>query len=244
MKFTVLTLFPELFEHIEDYSILGRAIKDDRIQLETVNIRDFSENKHKKVDDYPFGGGPGMLMTPQPLADAIEASRSEKSYTVYLSPRGTMLTQKKLEKLSQKEHLVLVNGHYEGIDERIIEHYIDEEISIGDYILSGGEFGSLVIIDGVSRLVDGVLSNEDSSKSESHSDYLLEYSQYTRPRNFRGFEVPEVLLSGDHKAIEEFKRKDALKQTLIKRPDLLERADLTDKDLNYLRELKQSHKEA
>ncbi len=244
MKFTVLTLFPELFEHIEDYSILGRAIQDQRIELETVNIRDFSENKHKKVDDYPFGGGPGMLMTPQPLADAIEVSKSPKSYTIYLSPRGTVLTQQKLEELATKEHLVLVNGHYEGIDERIVENYIDEEISIGDYILSGGEFGSLVIIDGISRLIDGVLSNAESSISESHSDYLLEYSQYTRPRNFRGFEVPEVLLSGNHQAIEEFRRKDALRQTLNKRPDLLERAELTDEDLNYLRELKESHKEA
>lgn len=244
MKFTVLTLFPELFDHIEDYSILGRAIRDDRIQLETVNIRDFSENKHKKVDDYPFGGGPGMLMTPQPLADAIEASRTEKSYIIYLSPRGTVLTQQKLEDLSNKEHLLLVNGHYEGIDERIVNRYIDEEISIGDYVLSGGEFGSLVIIDGVARLVPGVLSNSESAKSESHSEHLLEYSQYTRPRDFRGDEVPAVLLSGNHQAIEDYKRKDALKQTLIKRPDLLEKADLSNEDLKYLRDLKESHKEA
>lgn len=238
MKITVLTLFPEFFQSLYNYSIIGRALEEE-LELECINIRDFSDDKHKKVDDYSFGGGPGMVMKVQPIFDALKHVKTPESKVYYLSPQGTPLTQKKLMDLSEEEHIILLNGHYEGIDERVIEHCVDEEISIGDYVLTGGEIASMVIIDGISRLLPGVLSTEESYLEESHTGNLLEYPQYTRPRDFNGWTVPDVLLSGNHKEIEEFRKREALRNTLRKRPDLLERADLTEEERNILEEMKE-----
>lgn len=238
MKFSILTLFPEFFEILENYSIISRAIKEKQIDLKTVNIRDFSENKHHKVDDYPYGGGPGMLMQVPPIKKAIDSVKTANSKVIYLSAQGSVLNQKKLVDLSKEEHLILLNGHYEGIDNRVIENYVDEEISIGDYVLTGGEMASMVLIDGIARLLPGVLSSSESYSDESHYRGILEYPQYTRPQNFEGFEVPEVLLSGNHKLIEDYRRREALKNTLLKRPDLLKEEILTSEELDILNDLK------
>lgn len=238
MKFSILTLFPEFFEILENYSIISRAIKEKQIDLKTVNIRDFSENKHHKVDDYPYGGGPGMLMQVPPIKKAIDSVKTANSKVIYLSAQGSVLNQKKLVDLSKEEHLILLNGHYEGIDNRVIENYVDEEISIGDYVLTGGEMASMVLIDGITRLLPGVLSSSESYSDESHYRGILEYPQYTRPQKFEGFEVPEVLLSGNHKLIEDYRRREALKNTLLKRPDLLKEEILTSEELDILNDLK------
>lgn len=243
MKFSVLTLFPDFFDTLGQYSVLGRGLNNNSFQLEILNIREFASNKHKKVDDYSYGGGPGMIMQAQPIVDAIESVKNPDSHVIYLSPRGEKLSQAKLEELKNFEHLILLNGHYEGVDERVIEHFVDEEISIGDYVLSGGEIASMVLIDGVARLLDGVLSNKDSVTEESHSSGLLEYPQYTRPENFRGFCVPEVLLSGDHKKIEDFRHKKSLEITLDRRPDLIKLEDLPMEDRKYIIELMENKKE-
>lgn len=234
MKFSLLTLFPEFFEILNDYSIIGRAINEGKIQLDIVNIRDFSEDKHGHVDDYSYGGGPGMVMQPGPIYRAIENVKSENSKVIYLSPQGKVLTQQKLNELAKLDHIVLLNGHYEGIDNRIIENYIDEEISLGDFVLTGGEIASMALIDGVTRLLPGVLSSSESYESESHYNGILEFPQYTRPRIFNGFEVPEVLLSGDHKKIEQYRMYQAIKVTLEKRPDLIDRSKLSDLEIKYL----------
>lgn len=234
MKFTVLTLFPEIFKVLENYSILGRALEAELFQLEAIDIRQYSNNKHGKVDDYSYGGGPGMLMKPEPVVEAIEKNKGESGYVICLSARGKVLTQEKLLSLSKLDHLVLVNGHYEGIDERVIDHFVDEELSIGDYVLSGGEIASLVLIDGVARLLDGVLSNKDSAEEESHTKGLLEYPQYTRPYDFRGYKVPDILLSGNHEEIADYRRKSAIRQTIKKRPDLLEKANLSQEEWDYI----------
>ncbi|MDY2986148.1 MAG: tRNA (guanosine(37)-N1)-methyltransferase TrmD [Peptoniphilus sp.] len=238
MKFSILTLFPEFFEILEDYSIISRAIKEKQIDLKTINIRDFSENKHHKVDDYPSGGGPGMLMQVPPIKKAIDSVKTFNSKVIYLSAQGSVLNQKKLVELSKEEHLILLNGHYEGIDNRVIENYVDEEISLGDYVLTGGEMASMVLVDGITRLLPGVLSSSESYSDESHYRGILEYPQYTRPQNFEGFEVPEVLLSGNHKLIEDYRRREALKNTLLKRPDLLKEEILTSEELDILNDLK------
>ena len=237
MKFSILTLFPEFFECLYNYSIIGRAIEEGKIQLESINIRDFSENKHGQVDDYSYGGGPGMVMQPGPIYRSIESVKGENSKVIYLSPQGNVLTQKKLNELSKLDHIVLLNGHYEGIDNRIIENYIDEEISLGDFVLTGGEIATMALIDGVTRLLPGVLSSEESYESESHYNGILEFPQYTRPRIFNGFEVPEVLLSGDHKKIEEYRKYQAIRVTLEKRPDLIDRSKLSDLELKYLNDI-------
>ncbi|MFB0972134.1 MAG: tRNA (guanosine(37)-N1)-methyltransferase TrmD [Tissierellia bacterium] len=223
MKFDILTLFPEFTDSIRDYSIIKRGISEELIEVNSINIRDFSLNKHKKVDDYPYGGGPGMVMTPQPLSDCIKSVQKENSYIIYLSPRGKVFNQDIARNLSEKKHIVLVCGHYEGIDQRIIDKYIDEEISIGDYILTGGELGALVLIDSISRLLPGVLGNEESSMDESFSNDLLEYHQYTRPPVFDGLAVPEVLLSGNHKLIEEYRKQTAIDITMSVRPDMIKK---------------------
>lgn len=222
MKIDILTLFPEFFEGIKDYSIVGRAIEENIISINTTNIRDFSKNKHKKVDDYPFGGGPGMVMKAEPIYDAINSVKKDNSKIIYLSPQGRVLNQSIANSLAKEEHLVLLCGHYEGIDNRIIDNFIDEEISIGDYVLTGGEIPAMVLIDAISRLIPGVLSSEASFMEESHYDGLLEYPQYTRPRDFMGIEVPDILLSGNHKKIDDWRKEQALKVTTLKRPDLLE----------------------
>lgn len=220
MKFTTLTLFPEFIESIKGYSIIRRAIENGLISVESINIRDFAINKHGQVDDYPYGGGQGMVMMVEPVYKAIESVKTEDSHVVFLSPQGKVLNQKLIKDLSKKEHIVLLCGHYEGIDERIIENYIDEEISIGDYVLTGGEIPAMVLIDSVSRMIDGVLASSEAYEDESHMDGLLEYPQYTRPQEFMGLKVPDVLLSGNHQEIEKYRREMSILQTKKKRPDL------------------------
>ncbi len=220
MKISILTLFPEMFTALNE-SIIGRAKKAGKIEIEVVNIRDYSKDKHKKCDDAPFGGGAGMLMTPQPIADAILAvDPDRKAKRIYLSPKGETLSQKKVRELAVGQDLVLLCGHYEGVDERVIELFIDEEISIGDYVLTGGELPAMVLVDSVARYVDGVITTESLSQ-ESFSEGLLEYPQYTRPQVFMGLEVPEVLVSGDHKKVDEWRRKKSEEVTKSRRPDLL-----------------------
>ena len=222
MKIDILTLFPEMFVPLKE-SILGRAIEKDLFTLNLINIRDFSCDKHKKVDDYVFGGGDGMLMTPQPLYDAIMSVKTDKSYIVYMSPKGTVLNQNKVKSMATEiEHLIIVCGHYEGIDERVIELCIDEQISIGDYVLTGGEIASMVLVDSIVRLMPGVIL-EDSHLNDSFNDNLLDYPTYTKPRVYEGMEVPEVLLSGDHKRIDEYRYQERIKRTKERRPDVLEK---------------------
>ena len=220
MQFDVLTLFPEMFEPIKQ-SILGKAIENEKIKLKLVNIRDFSKDKHKKVDDTPYGGGAGMVMKPDVVYDAYKSVYEENAKVIYLSPQGKTLNQKKVEELSKEKHLILLCGHYEGIDQRVIDKIVDEEISIGDYVLTGGEIPAMVLIATVTRYIDGVL-NQESIKEESFSEGLLEYPQYTRPEVFEGKKVPEILLSGHHENIEKWRKEQALKITKQKRPDLLE----------------------
>lgn len=230
MKFDVLTLFPEMFEPIKQ-SIIGRAEEKNLIDINLINIRDFSKDKHKKVDDTPYGGGAGMVIQADIVYDAIQSVNEPEAKVIYLSPQGKTLTQKKVQTLSQEKHLILLCGHYEGIDQRVIDEVVDEEISIGDYVLTGGEIPAMVLIDTVSRYVDGVLS-KDSILEESFASGLLEYPQYTRPEIFRGKRVPEVLLSGHHENIEKWRKEQSKIITLKKRPDLLEKTDLSVDDKN------------
>lgn len=219
MKIDILTLFPEMFSPIQS-SILKRATDNGILEFNIVNIRDFSLDKHKKCDDYPFGGGAGMLMSVQPLYDAIQSVKKENSKLIFPSPRGKVFNQKIAKDLSKFDHLIFVCGHYEGVDERIFQLFDMEEISIGDYVLTGGELPTMVIIDTLSRFIDGVISSE-SLENESFSNGLLEYPQYTRPAEFMGLKVPEVLLSGNHKDIENWRREASLKITKKNRVDLL-----------------------
>ena len=219
MKFDVLTLFPEMFESLK-YSIIGRAVENDLININLINIRDFSKDKHKKVDDTPYGGGAGMVIRPDVIYDAYNSVKSENSKVIYMSPQGKTLNQKKVENLSKENHLIILCGHYEGIDQRVIDKIVDEEISIGDYVLTGGEIPAMVLIDSVSRYAEGVISQE-SIEEESFANGLLEYPQYTRPEIFEGEKVPEVLLSGNHQNIAKWRKEEALRITKIKRPDLL-----------------------
>ena len=219
MKIDILTLFPEMFEPLK-CSILGRAQQNNLIKINLTNIRDFSTDKHKKVDDTPFGGGAGMVMMCQPLFDAINSVKTEGAKIIYMSPKGETLNQKMVVNLSKVEHLVIVCGHYEGIDERVIQHFDMQEISIGDYVLTGGELPAMVLVDSVSRYIDGVLS-VGSTSEESFSNGLLEYPQYTKPRVYAGLEVPEVLVGGNHQEIAKWKLEQSLKITKERRPDLL-----------------------
>lgn len=220
MKFDVLTLFPEMFEPIKT-SIIGRAIAGNKINLNLINIRDFSKDKHKKVDDTPYGGGAGMVIKPDVVYDAyMSIQDKENAKVIYLSPQGKVLNQKLIEKLSKEEHLILLCGHYEGIDQRVIDEIVDDEISIGDYVVTGGEIPAMVLIDGVSRHIDGVLKNE-SIKEESFTNGLLEYPQYTRPEVFLGKKVPDVLLSGHHENIQKWRKEQSILNTKTKRKDLL-----------------------
>ena len=219
MKFDVLTLFPEMFEPLKQ-SIIKRAIQNNLIDINLVNIRDFSENRHNKVDDTPYGGGAGMLLMPDVVDRAYESVKSENSKVIYLSPQGKTLNQNMVKKLSKEDHLILLCGHYEGIDQRVIDKIAPEEISIGDYVLTGGELPAMVLIDSVSRYVSGVL-NKESIEEESFSSGLLEYPQYTRPEIFEGEKVPEVLISGNHQNIDKWRKEKALEITKLKRPDLL-----------------------
>ena len=221
MKIDILTLFPEMFAPLSA-SILGRAQKENKIQINVVNIRDYSEDKHKKCDDYPFGGGAGMVMTPQPIGSAIAAlDPDHTARRIYLSPKGETLRQQKVFSLLEYEHLVLLCGHYEGVDQRVIDLFIDEEISIGDYVLTGGELPAMVLVDCLARYVDGVI-NTSSLVQESFSENALEYPQYTRPVEYGGLAVPEVLRSGNHAEIDKWRRQQSEKLTREKRPDLLD----------------------
>ena len=235
----MLTLFPELFDTFEKYSIVGRTIEKGLFSLNKVDIRDFSKDKHKRVDDYSFGGGPGMVMRPEPIYDALSNVKSEDSIVIYLSPQGKTYNQELAKSLSKEKHLILLCGHYEGIDNRIIDNYVDLEISIGDYVLTGGEIPAMVLIESIIRLLPGALSGEESYVNESHYNGLLEYPQYTRPRTFHDFNVPEILLSGDHKKIEKWRKYKSLETTYIKRPDLLEKRNLTEIEMKMLRTIEE-----
>ena len=221
MKIDILTLFPEMFDVLK-HSILLRAEKNGLLEINTLNIRDFSKDKHKKVDDTPFGGGAGMLMTCQPLFDAINSIKTENSKIIYMSPKGEMLNQLFATSLAKCEHLIIICGHYEGIDQRVIDYFNIQEISIGDYVLTGGELPAMVLVDCVSRYINGVLS-EGSTDEESFANGLLEYPQYTKPRVYEGLEVPEILLSGNHKEIEKWRLEQSIKITKERRPDLFRR---------------------
>jgi len=241
MRFDILTLFPNMFSSPLRESILGRAIEKGLIQIRTINIRDFALDKHHVVDDTPYGGGQGMVMKVEPIARAIEWVKSEdpSAWTVYLSPQGKQFDQDMSRVLSSRSHLILLCGRYEGVDERVRELFVDEEISIGDYVLTGGELAALVIIDAVSRLLPEVLGSDRSAEEDSFFHSLLEYPQYTRPFSFMGSEVPEVLLSGNHAAISLWRRKKGLERTLIRRPDLLAKAKLSNEDEKFLEEIRE-----
>ena len=219
MKFDVLTLFPEMFEPLKT-SIVGKAIEKNLIDLNLINIRDFSKDKHKKVDDTPYGGGAGMIMKADVVYDAYKSIEDKNAKVIYMSPQGKRLNQKKVEELADLEHLIILCGHYEGIDQRVIDKIVDEEISIGDYVLTGGELPAMVLIDSVSRYCKGVIT-EESIREESFSNGMLEYPQYTRPEVFEGVRVPEILLSGHHENIDKWRKEQALDITAKKRPDLL-----------------------
>ncbi len=221
MRIEVLTLFPEIYRSL-DVGIIGKALKKNAFEVNVTNIRDYSLDKHKRCDDYPYGGGPGMLMTPQPLHDAISAvDPDRRCVRIYLSPKGVTLNQNLVRELSSKENIMLINGFYEGIDQRIIDLDVDMELSIGDYVLTGGDLASLVVINAVARYVPDVLGRQESTEEESFSDGMLEYPQYTRPQEFMGLSVPEVLLSGNHAEIAKWRKEQSEKITENKRPDLL-----------------------
>ena len=228
MRFHIMTLFPEIFHSYLNESIMKRAIEKEIIEVHVYNIRDFSTNKHKKVDDYPFGGGAGMLMTPQPIYDTykhiVETHNIENPRVVYLTPKGQVYKQEMASDLALGEDIILLCGHYEGIDQRIIDLIVTDEVSIGDYVLTGGELPALIMIDSISRLIPGVLSQNESFKEESFKDDLLEYPHYTRPREFMGMKVPDVLLSGNHQNIEKWRLEESKKITKLRRPDLYKKS--------------------
>ncbi|WP_449539987.1 tRNA (guanosine(37)-N1)-methyltransferase TrmD [Ferdinandcohnia sp. Marseille-Q9671] len=239
MKIDILTLFPNMFTGVLGESILKKAQEKDKVSFRIINFREYADNKHQKVDDYPYGGGAGMVLMPQPIFDAVEDLTSQttsKPKVILLCPQGEKFTQKKAEELAKEEHLIFVCGHYEGYDERIRENLITEEISIGDFVLTGGELGAMVISDSVVRLLPGVLGNEDSPVLDSHSSGLLEHPHYTRPANFRGMAVPDVLLSGNHSHIEDWREKESLRRTFQRRPDLLKSYELTSKQEKWIKE--------
>lgn len=221
MKIDILTLFPQMFVPLKE-SIIGRAVDKKILEINVVDIREFSKDKHKKCDDYPFGGGAGMLMTIQPLYDAIKSVKREKSKLIFPSPQGRVFTQNVAKELSEEEHLIFICGHYEGVDERLFSLFEIDEISLGDFVLTGGELPSMVMVDALCRLVDGVL-NKESLESESFSNGLLEYPQYTRPSSFMGLEVPEVLLSGNHEEVNKWRAEQSLERTKERRKDLLKK---------------------
>ena len=239
MKIKILTIFPEMFDSVLSSSILGRAREQGLIDVSCVDIRPYSDRKHKNTDDYPFGGGAGMVMLAQPIMDAMADVTGPDFHgrRIYLGPRGKTLTTALARDLAREEELVLLCGHYEGVDQRALDTCVDEEISIGDYILTGGELAAMVLVDCVARFIPGVLGSSESPEEESFSDGLLEYPQYTRPRELRGMEVPEVLLSGDHAKIRAWRRMESLRATMKHRPDLLSGAALTDKERRMLEDL-------
>ena len=243
MKITIMTLFPEMCNAVLDESIIGRARKSGKIEIDTVNIRDFTHDKHNRVDDAPYGGGMGMLMQTQPIYDCFASLCSEdgkKPHLIYMSAQGKTLTQKRVKELSQLPNIAILCGHYEGVDERIIEEIVDEEVSIGDYVLTGGELPALILSDSIARMIDGVLPNDEAKELESHYSGLLEYPQYTRPPEWHGRKVPDILLSGHHGNIDKWRREKSLERTLERRPDMLKSVELTKKDREYLAKLKEN----
>ncbi|MCI3029668.1 tRNA (guanosine(37)-N1)-methyltransferase TrmD [Desemzia incerta] len=243
MKIDVLTLFPRMFEGPMSESIIGKAVEKNLLSIDVLNFRDFSGNKHQHVDDYPYGGGAGMLLKAQPIFDAFDHLQEKhpdtKKRVILLDPAGEPFNQKKAEELAEAEHLVFICGHYEGYDERI-RSIVTDEISLGDYVLTGGELGAMVVIDATVRLLPEVLGNEESAVTDSFSTGLLEHPHYTRPASYRDMDVPEVLLSGNHKLIEEWREKESLRRTLERRPDLLDHVELTDQQKNWIEEFKRS----
>ncbi|WP_047984902.1 tRNA (guanosine(37)-N1)-methyltransferase TrmD [Ornithinibacillus californiensis] len=240
MQIDILTLFPEMIESVFNTSILKKAQEKDKFHFNLVNFRDFTENKHNKVDDYPYGGGAGMVLSPQPIFDAVDAitaDKESKPRIVLMCPQGERYTQKKAEELAEEDHLVIICGHYEGYDERIREHLVTDEISIGDFVLTGGELGAMVVVDSVVRLLPEVLGNQESAPQDSFSTGLLEHPHYTRPADFRGMKVPEVLTSGDHAKIESWRREQSLKRTYERRKDLLDDYSLSEEDNKILQKL-------
>ncbi|WP_080874777.1 tRNA (guanosine(37)-N1)-methyltransferase TrmD [Oceanobacillus timonensis] len=245
MHIDILTLFPEMFHGVMESSILKKAADKEQFSYQLIDFRDYSTNKHKKTDDYPYGGGAGMVLTPQPVFDAVEAVKKDsksRPRVVLMCPQGEAYTQQKAEEFAQEDHLIFICGHYEGYDERIREHLVTDEISIGDYVLTGGELGAMVVVDSVVRLLPEALGNEASAKQDSFSTGLLEHPHYTRPADFRGMKVPDVLLSGNHANIDAWRRKESLKRTAQRRPDLLGNQALNEADKKILQEIKNNEK--
>lgn len=246
MQIDILTLFPEMFTGVLGSSILSKAAEKSAVQYNVVNFREFSDNKHSSVDDYPYGGGAGMVLKPQPIFDAVasltEQANSSRPRIILLCPQGERYSQRKAEELAGEEHLIFICGHYEGYDERIREYLVTDEISIGDYVLTGGELGAMVVIDSVVRLLPEVLGNQESHMKDSFSTGLLEHPHYTRPADFRSMKVPDILLSGNHKLIEEWRNKETLRRTLLRRPDLFEKVELTPEQQKWLEEVKKEYK--
>ncbi|MTW86656.1 tRNA (guanosine(37)-N1)-methyltransferase TrmD [Virgibacillus dakarensis] len=243
MHIDVLTLFPEMVSGVFNASILQKAQEKNKFSYNLINFRDYTENKHNKVDDYPYGGGAGMVLAPQPIFDAVSAVTKDKSKPriILMCPQGEPYNQKKAEELAKEEHLVFICGHYEGYDERIRDHLVTDEISIGDYVLTGGELGAMVVIDSVVRLLPDVLGNKESAPEDSFSTGLLEHPHYTRPADFRGMKVPDILLSGDHGKIAQWRRKESLRRTYERRRDLIEQENLSEKDLILLDEIQNKY---
>ena len=237
MNFYVLTLFTQMIDDCMSHSIIGRARKEGLINIKAVDIRDFSNDKHRHVDDYPYGGGVGMVMKPQPVYDAYKSLNIEKqkARVIYMTPQGKPFDQKTAQELSKEENIVIICGHYEGIDERVIEEIVTDEISMGDFVLTGGEIAAMAVIDSVSRLKPGVLGKEESFMDESFSDGLLEYPQYTRPPEFMGRKVPDVLLSGNHQNVDKWRHEQSLIRTYEKRPDIYSKLELNKKDYKFMK---------
>lgn len=250
MNFTVMTLFPEMITQGLNVSIMGRAIEKSLINLDVVNIRDYSINKHSKVDDYPYGGGAGMVMQAQPIYDAykdiidkqkINNPNLSKPRVIYLTPQGKLFNQDMAKEFAKEDNLIFLCGHYEGIDERVIELIVTDQVSIGNYVLTGGEMPAMIMIDAISRLVPGILHNDDSAVDESLTDNLLEYPQYTRPASFNGLDVPSILLSGDHAKVDAWRREQSVFRTYNMRPDLLKKAKLTKKEEMMIAQLRKNN---
>ena len=247
MNFHVLTLFPEMIEQGMHTSIIGRAIAGGYLSIDAINIRDYAFNKHQKVDDYPYGGGAGMLMQAEPVYLAYESVQKKLGYrprVVYLTPQGEVFHQTMAKELAKEKELVFLCGHYEGIDERVLDEIVTDYVSIGDYVLTGGELPAMVMMDSISRMVPGVLSNQESGETESFAENLLEYPQYSRPEEWHGQKVPPVLLSGHHANIEAWRREQSILRTAKRRPDLLKKADLTNKEWSQIRQWKKEWKAA
>ncbi len=243
MKINILTIFPDLFHGWMTEGIVSKAISEGYLEINLIDFREYADNKHFKVDDYPFGGGDGMLLMPQPIFSAIEANNLQNTHTIFPSPKGRVLNQSILEELKDMDEITFLAGRYEGVDQRVIDTFVDEQISLGDFILTGGEIAIEVILDGITRLLPGVLNNANSHQNDSFSNGLLEHKQYTRPQDFRGLKVPDVFLSGHHKNIEDEINKVQIEETFKYRPDLFDKIELNKKQMEILEKLKEGNNE-